>query len=178
VLPIPSAAVLVLDTTIGIAAGGLRTMRRGVLLVVPGVRRAGALVPVPAFVQRYADRGLAEREAAAALLASFVPKVVDAVLDQMDVTQIVRDHVDINAIAASIDVDKILERIDLVRTVEDVVAGMDLPTIVRESSGAIASETVRAVRYRTVAADDRVNQAFNRLLRRRVKVDEQGDEPS
>jgi hypothetical protein len=146
-----------------------------VVFVAPGLRRAGTLVPTPAFLQGYADRGLAAREATTTMVMSLVPRVVDAVLDQLDITQIVRDHIDVGEIAASIDIEKILEQVDVGKVVEDVVESMDLPAIVRESSGVLASETVRAVRYRSVSADDRVNQAFNRLLRRKVKVDPQGE---
>jgi hypothetical protein len=173
--PVPSPAVWALDTSIGLAAVGVRTIHRGVLFVAPGLRRAGTLVPTPAFLQRYADRGLAAREATTTMVMSLVPRVVDAVLDQLDITQIVRDHIDVGEIAASIDIEKILEQVDVGKVVEDVVESMDLPAIVRESSGVLASETVRAVRYRSVSADDRVNQAFNRLLRRKVKVDPQGE---
>ena len=176
--PVPSPAVWVLDTSIGLAAGGVRTIHRGVLLFAPGLRRAGTLVPTPAFLHRYADRGAAARQATTAMVMSLVPRVVDAVLEQLDFTEIVRDHVDVGAIAATIDIEKILEQVDVGKAVEDVVNAMDLPTIVRESSGALASETVRAVRYRSVSADDRVNQAINRLLRRRAKADQQGDAPS
>ena len=59
--PVPSPAVWALDTSIGLAAVGVRTIHRGVLFVAPGLRRAGTLVPTPAFLQRYADRGLAAR---------------------------------------------------------------------------------------------------------------------
>lgn len=176
--PVASPVVWMLDTGIGIAAGGIQTVRKGVLFFAPGVRRAGALVPAPAFLQRYADRGVAERQAVTALVASIVPQVVDRVLDQIDINQLIRERVDIGEIAESIDVAEIVERMDLASKVEDIIDAMDLPAIVRESSGALASETVRAVRYRTVAADDRINSAMNRLFRRRAQVqpaDAQGE---
>lgn len=51
----------------------------------------------------------------------------------------------------------------LVRVVESV----DLPEIVRQSSGTLASEAVQGVRAQTMQADDAVAHVVDRVLRRR-----------
>lgn len=93
------------------------------------------------------------------LLLSRVPGLTGAVLDQLDLTALIRERVDLDALVTEVDV---------VAIAKDVIDAVDLPQIVRESSAAMASETVRGVRIRTVDADERVTQVVDRLLRRQV----------
>lgn len=68
--------------------------------------------------------------------------------------------------------DEVLVRIDLAGIVNQVIDEIDLPEIIRESSGTMASEAVVGMRIRGIAADERVNRAINRvLLRRRASND-------
>jgi hypothetical protein len=57
-------------------------------------------------------------------------------------------------------------RLDLVGIAQSVIDAIDLPEIVRESTGALSSDAVRAVRDESRRADDRVAGLFDRLLRR------------
>lgn len=91
---------------------------------------------------------------------------VDAVVAKVDLDTIV-DRIDINAIAAKIDIDAIISRVDLAGIAEQVITEIDLVRIIRESSGAMASETVVGVRLQAAEADDRVNRIVDRLLLRR-----------
>jgi hypothetical protein len=50
-----------------------------------------------------------------------------------------------------------------------VLAEIDLPEIIRESTGAMASDTVRGVRMQTISADDAVGRAVDRLRLRRAR---------
>jgi hypothetical protein len=125
-------------------------------------------------------RGRPQREALEADLADalhiVVPRVLDAVLDQVDLTQLVLDRVDVDAVVARADVDvvvaradidAVLARIDLIALAETIIDGVDLPGIIRESTGSIASEGIRGVRMQTIDADERVNRLVDRVLLRR-----------
>ncbi len=116
---------------------------------------------------------------------------LDAVVERLDLDRIVRDGVDldgivatvdIDAIAARIDITAILDRIDLAGLAEEVIAEIDLPEIIRESTGSMASETVRGVRMQGITADEAVGRAVDRfrLVRSRKRhgvLPEDVDEP-
>jgi hypothetical protein len=57
-------------------------------------------------------------------------------------------------------------RIDTVAIARRVVDEIDLPRLVRESSSAAASESVRGVRVRGIEADEAVSRVVDRLLLR------------
>jgi len=146
-------------------------------------------------------------QAADAFTAALVPQVVTGVLDQIDLTALVRERVDVDALAGDVDlaaiveripIDDIVARIDLDRIVErvdvDAVAGridiervvgrldlaaianevieaVDLPEIIRESSGAMASESIEGLRVQGMNADEVVAKVVDRMLRRRTGRD-------
>jgi hypothetical protein len=87
---------------------------------------------------------------------------LNAVLDRLDLTAIVLDRVDLDTLVTAV-----LGRIDLVRLTEDVMEAVDLPEIIRESTGSMASDTVRGARMRGIAADEAVGRVMDRLLARR-----------
>ncbi|HET6729945.1 MAG TPA: hypothetical protein VFG96_11030 [Jiangellaceae bacterium] len=129
---------------------------------------------------RIADRGRAERRRAEAdlvrLLDALVPEVVRSVVTRIDLTAIVRQQVDLDEVAAEIDVDAIarrldvdavIARVDLIGITEDLLDRIDLPEIIRESAGSITTEAVHDVRMTGIGADEAVNRAIDRLLRRR-----------
>jgi hypothetical protein len=86
---------------------------------------------------------------------------LDAVIDRLDLTSIVLEHVDLEAIIA-----RILDRLDLVGLTEEVIDAVDLPEIIRESTGSMASDTVRTARMQGIAADEAIARAMDRLLLR------------
>jgi len=99
---------------------------------------------------------------------------LDRLAAGLDVTAVV-DRVDLDAVAARIDADRVVVRVDLdavvarldlVGIAQSVIDAIDLPEIVRESTGALSSDAVRAVRTESRRADDRVAGLFDRLLRR------------
>lgn len=63
--------------------------------------------------------------------------------------------------------DDVLDRVDLAGIANRVIDEIDLPAIIRESSGAMASETVLGMRIRGIEADERVNRVVDRVLLRR-----------
>ena len=88
---------------------------------------------------------------------------LDAVLDRLDLTAVVLERVDLDRL-----VDSVLAGLDLAGLAEQVVDDIDLPEIIRESTGSMASDTVRGVRMQGIAADEAVDRAVARLrLRRR-----------
>jgi hypothetical protein len=91
---------------------------------------------------------------------------IDAIARQVDIDAIV-SQVDIDAIAKRIDVDAIVERVDLVALAEEVVNGIDLPEIIRESTGSMASDVVRDARMQGIDADVAIARVVDRIIRRR-----------
>lgn len=87
---------------------------------------------------------------------------LDAIVERLDLTAIVLEQVDLEAVIAAA-----LEQIDMVSLAGDVIEGVDLPSIIRDSSGAMASDAVREVRMHGIAADQAIGRAMDRLLLRR-----------
>jgi hypothetical protein len=87
---------------------------------------------------------------------------IEAVLDRLNLTETVLSRVDLKVV-----VDAVLDQIDLPAIVEEVLDEIDLPEIIRDSTGTMASETVRSVRMQGVSADEAVSRAMDRLLLRR-----------
>ena len=140
---------------------------------------------------RARDAELARAEVLAEdLFAALVPRLVEAMLDQIDLTTEVVRRVDIDRVAAGIDVDAIaarldplalVERIDLPSLARTVIDEIDLPEIIRRSTGLVASETVRGVRMQGIGADGAIAAFVDRALRRqrpRGGTDEPGGDPS
>jgi hypothetical protein len=112
---------------------------------------------------------------------------IDAVVDRLDLDAIVKRvdldaavadvdldaavaGVDIDAIAGRLDLDAVLGRIDLVTMVEEVIDAIDLPAIIRDSSGSMASETIRGARMTGISADEAISRSLeNHLFRLRRK---------
>ena len=134
------------------------------------------------------ERGAAE-EAAGAFAANIVPRIVDAVLERIDLTQMATERLDVDAIVASIDLDRILEqidvnaiiervdvnaiidRIDLAALADEVISEIDLPEIIRGSTTAVTSETMRSVRIESAEGDQAVQRLVDRILRRSAERD-------
>ncbi|HEX6877306.1 MAG TPA: hypothetical protein VF165_16750 [Nocardioidaceae bacterium] len=104
---------------------------------------------------------------------------IDSVLDRLDLTSVVLERVDLEVL-----VQAVLDRIDLIKLAEEVIDGVDLPEIIRESTGSMASDTVRGVRMQGIVADEAVGRAVDRLLLRRGRratqapADNQDDRPA
>lgn len=96
-------------------------------------------------------------------------RVVDTALDDIDLTTIVLTRADLGAIVSAaldtLDLTAIVrERVDLAGIAEEVVRDIDLPAIIQESTGSVASETVRSARLVSVDADDAISKVADRLL--------------
>src|SRR5690606_25423009 len=102
-------------------------------------------------VVELAQRGEMERRRqhryASELLDRLVPLIVDAV-------------------AVRIDVAAVADRLDLAAITDEILDEIDLPEIIRTSSGSLASNVVVGVRRRGMEVDDVVASVADRLLRR------------
>jgi hypothetical protein len=100
---------------------------------------------------------------------------VDAIVSQVDIDAVAKridldaiaERIDIDAIVSRVNVDAILRRLDLVAIAEEVVNGIDLPEIIRESTGSMASDVVRDARMQTIEADVAIARIVDRVIRRR-----------
>ena len=91
---------------------------------------------------------------------------IEAILDRVDLDAIAAT-LDVDAVVARADLDRVIARIDIVSIVEEVLDAIDLPAIIRDSTGSMASETVRGVRMTGVSADDALSRVVDRALFRR-----------
>ena len=99
-----------------------------------------------------------------------VHQIVNGVVNELDVNGII-EKVDIDALLERIDMDALLDRIDIDGIVKrvDIAAIMDeigIDDIVRESTGVLASDTVRIVRIRSMNCDILLARFVDRVLHR------------
>jgi hypothetical protein len=127
-----------------------------------------------------ATRGRQDREALTSavsrLILARVPGVAAALLNQLDLTAVVTERVDVNAVAERVDVDAIARRVDLTAILDRLdpdamtrylVEELDLPAIIQSSTGSIMSDTVHDVRMQSISADERLNRLVDAMLLRR-----------
>jgi hypothetical protein len=102
---------------------------------------------------------------------------LDAVVRRLDLDDVAK-HIDLDALAARIDPDPVVARVDLEAAIarvdlaglaREVIDAIDLPEIVRNSTGTLTSDTIRTVRREAMQADEVVAGLFDRLLRRQVQ---------
>jgi hypothetical protein len=179
-LTVTAAAAGAVVTRVAGVAGDLTRSTTRRLGPVERIVESRVAQPIRDLLGELARRGQAERRRSEAeldrVLDALVPQVTAAVLDRLDLTEVVLRRVDMDAIAARIDIDavaaridieEIIERIDLAAVTEDVMESVDLPEIIRQSTGALASDSVLDVRLQSIEADEAVNRFIDRLLRRR-----------
>jgi hypothetical protein len=94
---------------------------------------------------------------------------LDAAAARLDLDAIVK-RVDPDAVIARVDVEAVLTRLDLAGIARQVIEDIDLPEILRQSTGAVSSEAVRGIRNESVLADEAVARFVDRVLRRRREV--------
>jgi hypothetical protein len=126
-----------------------------------------ATVDLDAVVKRLDLNGIAD----GLDLDPLVAKVnLEAVVDRLDIAAVVA-KVDPDPIVARVDFDAALAQIDLIGIAQKIVDGIDLPGIIRDSTGSLASEAVHGVRVQGQQADDAVGQLVGRVFRRRPAPD-------
>jgi hypothetical protein len=101
------------------------------------------------WLRRAADRGSAYRGESLheldAVLDRLLPALLTEMLRHVDVAELLQENVDVVALA------------------EEVIAEIDLPEIIRDSTGAMASDTLLGVRMHSISGDDAIARAVDRL---------------
>jgi hypothetical protein len=99
---------------------------------------------------------------------------LDRIVEGVDVAKVV-DRIDLDAIVERVDLDRAVDRVDVDRVIARaditglawyVVREIDLPGILRASTGSVTTEMVRSVRDQGVGADRAVERVVDRLLHR------------
>ena len=157
-------AISVAAGAAAVAVVGTKAAYRAVTAVpiVGSVMRRG-VAQLSDLGDRFVTRGI---DPAKALVTAIAVEVVESVLDEIELTTLVRERVDIDAIVADIDIDAIVNRIDLIGLANKVIDGVDLPAIIRESTGSVTAEVMDDVRSQGERADDFVSGIVDRVLGR------------
>jgi hypothetical protein len=99
---------------------------------------------------------------------------LDVVVDRVDLDRavarvdldVVVDRVDLDRAVDRVDVDRVIARTDVAGLARYVVQEIDLPDLLRTSTGSVTSEAVRSVRDQGADADRTVERFADRLLHR------------
>ena len=119
-------------------------------------------------------------EAASAFIKSLMTEVVDTTLDQIDLTSLALERIDMERIFARVDVDELaarvdlaamVERLDLAKIAEEVIEELDVGELIRDSTGSMATETVEGIRVQGMNADLFVSRLVDRAFGRRDNDD-------
>jgi hypothetical protein len=140
--PVTTVAVGAAATALGLAAETYRVCEQ---LPIVG----GRLRDLRSTLERRGEHVVAVGlEPLRATITAVAVELVDRVLDELDLNALVR------------------ERVDLIGLADEVVAGIDLPSIIRESTGSVTADVMDDVRSQGERADDAVSGIVNRILGR------------
>lgn len=106
----------------------------------------------------------ASKSAVNAILDAVVPQAVNAVVSRVNLTEIVVQNVDINAIVARADINPILDRIPMTVIADYVIEEIDLPALVRESTGGVADNILGLLRFQAIETDNFLTGVVDRVL--------------
>lgn len=138
----PAPAVTVAAGIAATAVGGALAAYRGAerLPVIGGLLHQTRV--------ELSARGERAIEPVKAAVAAVAVQIVERVLDELDLNELVRT------------------RVDLVGLANEVVDGIDLPAIIRQSTDSVTAEVMTDVRSQGERADDLVAGLVDRLLGR------------
>jgi hypothetical protein len=158
----PGEGMLVIDLVFGLVSKSLTTgaaVARPVVWLGRPVSHAVLRPPlVPSALQpatwlgRAARRGVAYRNVVTVDVEDLLDRVIPAVLSQL------LRHVDLNHL--------VKENVDVATLAEEVIAEVDLPAIIRSSTGAVASDTLVGVRMQSITGDEAIGRVMARLRSR------------
>ncbi|HQR78713.1 MAG TPA: hypothetical protein PLT68_00680 [Actinomycetota bacterium] len=95
--------------------------------------------------RQFRDRQAQRTEAAAAFLATIGPETTAELLSRVDMNMVLSD-VDVDALVDRVTMERVLEKVDVNSFMTDVVNELDAAGLLREGTGAIASQTVGSIR--------------------------------
>jgi hypothetical protein len=108
------------------------------------------------------------------ILDTVVPVAVNAVVSRIDINEIVKEYVDVNEIVAQADIAPILDRVPMTEIADYVIEEIDLPSLVRESTGGVADGLLGTLRFQAIQTDNFVSQIVDRVLfRKKMRIKEQ-----
>ena len=157
-----------LDAAVGaaaLAAAAAQLVGRRVGQAVSPVRRrvGGVLSPVAVVILR--PPMLAERYQAATWLEGLARRGGQGRAELARQLSVALDRM-VPAVA-----DEVLARIDMAGLAEGVIAEVDLAEMIRQSTGSVASDTVRGVRMQGISGDEAVGRVVARLRLRRPRAE-------
>ena len=152
-----------LDLLLGLLATGVSVTRRGAQAIQPvaDLMLRPPLVPRQLQPESWLDAMMRHGRSVRAELTPLVDRSVPAVAEA------VMDRIDVNKLVAKVDINAIIDRLDVGSVARQVIDEVDLPEIIRESSGAVTSESVLGVRMQSIVADERLNRVVDKILLRR-----------
>ncbi|MFI5694760.1 hypothetical protein ACIA58_23095 [Kribbella sp. NPDC051586] len=166
--PASQDAIVMLDAAVGAAAlaaavAQLVGRRVGGVVSPVGRRVGGVLSPVAVVVLR--PPMLAERYQPATWLEGLARRGGRGRTELERQLSVVLDRM-VPAVAA-----EVLARIDMAGLAEGVIAEVDLAEMIRQSTGSVASDTVRGVRLQGISGDEAVGRVVARLRLRRTRAE-------
>ena len=96
-------------------------------------------------------------------------RIVESTLDEIDLTTLVLQRVDIDAIVEAADIEAVIDRVPIVSIADYVIEEIDLPQIIRDSTSGVAGEALDSVRRQGVGADVLLSGLIDRVIRRRER---------
>lgn len=97
--------------------------------------------------------------------------VVESALDQLDLTEIVIQRVDVDRIVAQASIDDVVDRVPMIQIADYIIEEIDLPQIIRESTGGIAMDAFTSTRFSAARTDEFVSKIIDTVLLRRKDRD-------
>ena len=110
----------------------------------------------------------ASKSAVNSILDEVFPHVFNAIISRVDLTEIVVRNVNINEIVAQADINPILDRIPMTEIADYVIEEIDLPALVRESTGGVADDILGLLRFQAIETDNFFSNLVDKVLFRRV----------
>ena len=93
--------------------------------------------------------------------------VVETALDQLDLTEIVVQRVDVNRIVGLADIEDVIDRVPMIQIADYIIEEIDLPQIIRESTGGVAMDAFTSTRLTAARSDEFISKVVDALLLRR-----------
>lgn len=130
---------------------------------------------------------VAATRAARLAVAIAVREVIEVLIRDVDLTQLVAENVDVDAIVREVDLDAAVaqvdldravsrldldaavHRVDLIAVANEIIEGVDLAGLIRAATGTVGADVIEDVRSGSERADDAVAAVVDRLLRRRSR---------
>jgi hypothetical protein len=111
-------------------------------------------------------------------LDRLLPPIIDAIISRIDLTDVVLARVDLRAIVLRaldeidltaivvdrVDLDVIINQIPIVEIADYVINEIDLPELIRQSTGGVAVNALNATRMQAADADAGIATVVNRIL--------------